>query len=120
MSDIAVLEAIADALDAASATLRQRVALLKPVGPSEARGPAGAVARARALHPQLGERQAQILEILAAAGAEGTGTGPISHQIDYDQPNVYLTLQSLVRLRFVEKDDTSDPHRYRLTGLLGD
>jgi DNA-binding transcriptional ArsR family regulator len=122
MSDVAVLEALADALDAASGALRQHLALL---GPPAARGadgqaPQGAVAKARAIHERLGSRQAQILEVLEEAGGDGTNTGVISKAIGQDQPNVYLTLRSLAGLGFVEKDKTTDPHTYRLSPGLRD
>jgi len=42
----------------------------------------------------------------------------ISRRIGQDQANVYLTLRALVRLGFVEKDETTDPHTYRLAALL--
>ena len=101
MSELTVLEAIADALDSASSTLRQRIALTKPAAPSEAGTARGPVERARAIHPQLGERQAQVLEVLAQAGEDGTSTGFIARKIDYDQPNVYITLRALVGIGFV-------------------
>jgi hypothetical protein len=120
MSSAAVLEALADALDAASGVLRQHLALL---GPPTARGadgqaPQGAIAKARAIHERLGPRQAQILGVLEEAGSDGTNTGVISRAIGQDQPNVYLTLQSLAGLGFVDKDESTNPHTYRLTPRL--
>lgn len=122
MSNVAVLEALADALDAASGALRQHLALLGPPAAPGADGqaPQGAIAKARAIHERLGSRQAQILEVLEGAGDAGTNTGVISRSIGQDQPNVYLTLQALAGLGFVEKDETTDPHTYRLTPLLRD
>ncbi len=38
--------------------------------------------------------------------------------MDYDQPNVYLTLRGLITLGFVERDHQTTPHTYRLTELL--
>lgn len=118
MEETVVLEALAEALDAASATLRQRVALLIP--PPSQRGTEylDPVARARALHEQLGHRQAQVLQVLADAGEPGTNTGAISRAIGYDQPNVYITLRVLIGLGFVEKDETTNPHTYRLSQVL--
>ncbi len=122
MSDVAVLEALADALDAASSALRQHLVLLEPPAAraTDGQAPADAIAKARAIHERLGPRQAQILEVLEEAGNDGTNTGVISRKLGYDQPNVYLTLRVLVGLGFVEKDQTTDPHTYRLTPLLRD
>lgn len=117
MSDAAVLDAMADALDAASRVLRQRRALIEPPDAKE-QIREGAVARARAVHERLGRRQAEILEVLEEAGSAGTNTGVISKKIDQDQANVYLTLRGLVRLGFVKKDETTDPHTYYLAALL--
>lgn len=115
------LAALADALDAASASLRQSLALHAADGGAEPGSPAGsAVDRAKALHPQLGPRQAEVLTLLEKAGNDGTTTGAISRAIGYDQPNVYLTLRGLMTLNFVEKDATTSPHTYRLTPLLLD
>jgi DNA-binding transcriptional ArsR family regulator len=75
---------------------------------------ASAVERARLMHPTLGKRQAQIIEELTAAEPEGTDTGQISRSLQYDQPNVYLTLAALRRHGLVEKDESQHPHRYRL------
>jgi hypothetical protein len=116
MSTALLLGALADALDAASATLRQRLALLEPDESEQTS--LGAVAQARRIHPHLGRRQIEILEMLETAGSTGTNTGVISRGINYDQPNVYLTLSGLINLGFVEKDETTRPHTYRLAALL--
>src|ERR1051325_958163 len=118
MTTALVLEAIADGLDAMSATIRRHAALLN-AGPA-APTPAGAVERARAMHPMLGKRQAEVISLLEDAGAAGTNTGAISKAMDYDQPNVYLTLQALIDLDFVQKDATTTPHTYRLAPILLD
>jgi DNA-binding MarR family transcriptional regulator len=118
MSEAALLNVMADALDAASRVLRQRLALIETTPGNNGKVPESAVARARAMHERLGGRQAEILEVLEEAGGAGTNTGVISRRIGQDQANVYLTLQALVRLGFVEKDDTTDPHTYRLAALL--
>src|SRR5437773_7546692 len=105
MGDAAVLEALAEALDTASVVLKRRAALLTgEVG--DAHASAGAVARARVIHPLLGPRQAEVIEQLEQAGRAGTNTGVISRAIKYDQPNVYLTLRGLTTLGFVEKDES--------------
>jgi hypothetical protein len=118
VSNTAVLDAMADALDAASRVLRQRLALIEPGPAAKGQIREGAVARARAMHERLGRRQAEILEVLEEAGSAGTNTGVISRKIGQDQANVYLTLRGLVGLGFVEKDATTDPHTYRLGGPL--
>jgi DNA-binding transcriptional ArsR family regulator len=120
MSTATVLEALADALDAASAVLRERLAVLNLASPSPSPAASSltAVERARAIHPQLGPRQAQVLQCLDDAGASGATAGTISRTIDYDQPNVHITLQALVKMGFVEKDESARPHRYRLAPRL--
>jgi len=118
MSSALVLEAIADGLDAMSATIRQRIALLRAGSEPRSAIPADAVDRARAMHPMLGKRQAEVISLLEKAGAEGTNTGAISKAMSYDQPNVYLTLQALIDHGFVEKDATTNPHTYRLAANL--
>lgn len=111
----AFLEAIAEALDAASATMRRRAALISASSDEDAQTvEEDGIARARLLHPQLGPRQAQVIEKLQEAWPAGLTTGPLSRSIRYDQANVYLTLQSLVALGFAEKDSTQSPHQYRL------
>lgn len=38
--------------------------------------------------------------------------------MDYDRPNVYLTLQGLIQLGMVTRDSAVRPHRYRLASPL--
>jgi len=116
MEPVYVLEAVADAFEAAGRTLRERVALMRAEGAGESAvaGPRDVVARARALHPSLGPRQAQVVREVEEAGSEGAAAGMISRTLDYDQPNVYLTLQGLCNSGLVEKDESVRPHRYRL------
>lgn len=112
-----ILIAIADALDAASTTLRQRAALLRlgsPVPDTANTQQQDAVARARAIHPALGPRQIEVIQFLEEAGSAGASTGAVAQAIEYDQPNVHLTLQALVTYGIVEKDSTARPHIYRL------
>lgn len=108
---------MAEALEAAAAALRKRVVLLGDE-PHRPRSEQSVVERARAIHPRLGPRQAEVLAILDRYGEEGASTGTLSTAMDYDQPNVYNTLDWLVKLGFVSKDPTSFPHVYRLTPLL--
>ena len=121
MSDREILQAIADALDAATSVLRQHIALMEPPAASDATSATrSAVERARAMHPQLGPRQAEVIEELAKAGINGTGTGAIASAIDYNQTDVYLTLKSLLVLGFAEKDASKTPHIYQLGEQLRD
>lgn len=118
----AILTALADAHEAAARTLRRHSALLgddqvREVTSAEA--PAdSALERVRSMHPQLGSRQEEIVALLEEAGEHGLDTGVMSRSMDYDQPNVYLTLQSLMRHGFVERDTSVSPHMYRLTDNL--
>jgi hypothetical protein len=110
------LEAVAEVLEQAARSLRLRAAQL---GTSSEPGPAteretSAVERLRTLHPAAGPRQIEVVQVLDEAGAEGTNTGVIARRIDYDQPNVYLTLQGLTNRGFVVKDESTTPHTYRL------
>jgi DNA-binding MarR family transcriptional regulator len=120
MSTILLLEALAEAFEAAGSTLRQKIAVLKlEDGTVAATTPTiGVVARVRAYHSQLGPRQAEVLQVLEDAGWDGTTAGAIAEIINYDQPNVYLTLQGLIGGGYVEKDDSVRPHRYRLAPNL--
>lgn len=113
---VPMFDAMAEALEAAAAVLRRHSALADIESPTE--GADGVVSRARAVHPLLGPRQAEVLGLLEEAGREGTNTGVLSRAMEYDQPNVYLTLRGLIALGFVEKDETTRPHTYCLTGVL--
>jgi hypothetical protein len=109
-------DAMAEALEAAAAVFRRHSALAD--ADSSTVGAGNVVSRARAVHPLLGPRQAEILGLLEEAGRKGTNTGVLSRAMEYDQPNVYLTLRGLIGLGFVEKDETTSPHTYRLTDVL--
>lgn len=76
------------------------------------------VERARRLHPSLGPRQEQVLAEVADAGQAGATSGQVSRAMEYDQPNVYLTLQALIRQELVRKDSAARPHRYFLHARL--
>jgi hypothetical protein len=52
-----------------------------------------------------------VLQQLEEAEPEGTTTGVIARAINYDQPNVYLTLQGLANAGQVEKDVGKHPRR---------
>ncbi len=109
------LIALAEAHEAAAEVLRRHAALASA---NAEPAPADAVTRARAVHPQLGPRQAEAIRQLEEAGPSGTNTGAISRAMAYEQSNVYLTLRGLITLGFVERDESASPHRYFLTDLL--
>ncbi|NUT94454.1 MAG: hypothetical protein HOY78_20790 [Saccharothrix sp.] len=115
MSALVLLNALADALNAASATLRQHAAALNRAEATAEEGGLSAVERARIVNPLLGPRQAEVISWLEQAHPDGTDTGDLSRRMDYDQPNVYLTLKGLTEQGLVEKDTTTRPHRYRLS-----
>jgi hypothetical protein len=116
--DALVLDAIAEALEAAAAVLRRHAAAPEPAATVAEPGAASAAERARLAHPMLGFRQIEIIRLLEAAGTKGTTTGAISSTLRYDQPNVYLTLKNLIVLGFAEKDSKASPHRYFLGPAL--
>lgn len=116
MSDSEVLLALADALDAASRLLRERATA--PTQPAPEPRATGAVERARSIHPSLGPRQAQILEVLEQYGNAGTNTGVISRAIHYSQPNVHLTLMGLMDAGLAVRDASVRPHVYWLAERL--
>jgi alkylated DNA nucleotide flippase Atl1 len=66
------------------------------------------------LQQYLGPRQREIVQLPGLASEAGMTTGEVGREIGYDQPNVYLTLQSLSRRGIVERVPGSAPHRYRL------
>ena len=78
------------------------------------------VAAARRLHDSIGPRQVEALRLIAGEHPNGVGTGALVKAMNYDQPNVYLTLQSLVErnYKFVRKDAAVSPHRYFITDYL--
>jgi hypothetical protein len=112
-----MLEAMADALEAAAAVLRRRPAGCHPVV-SEAR-PAGTLAeRARRIHRMLGERQEQMLPLLAGAGERGATSGDIARALEYDHANATITLNAMVKAGLLLKDESAVPYRFRLVPEL--
>jgi DNA-binding MarR family transcriptional regulator len=118
MSEVWLLSVQVRALEAALEVMRGDLAILQQEQEGTTRPSSSAVQRARAIHPQLGPRQAEVITALEEHGSQGTSTGAISRAIGYDEANVYLTLRGLIRRRFVEKDTMTDPHTYRLAGRL--
>lgn len=104
--------------EAAATKLRRYVGAMDEIGVSSDGFLMSALARARKLHPTLGVRQAEALKLIADAHPAGVGTGHLTKEMHYDQPNVYLTLQALVRQGLVRKDDESRPHAYFLSSQL--
>ena len=76
------------------------------------------IAAARRMHNSIGPRQVEALRLVVQAHPKGATTGPMVKAMKYDQPNVYLTLQSLMRHKLVIKDSDSTPHRYYLSKEL--
>ena len=64
-----------------------------------------------------GQRQQQIVDLPGMRDANGLRTGEIAAAIDYDQPNVWSTLQTLAGYAIVEQVplSTPGPQRWRLT-----
>jgi hypothetical protein len=78
----------------------------------------GLLQRARAVHPALGQRQAEVLLELAKADPAGASCGKIAKAISYDEPNCHIALSALVSKGLAEKDTTTYPHTYRLSPRL--
>jgi FixJ family two-component response regulator len=111
------LEAIAEALEAAAAVLRRHAAAGHQDAP-QAQRTRTLTERARQIHPRLGERQEQMLPLLAAAGEQGMSSGDIARALDYDHPNATITLNQMVKARLLLKDGSSTPYLFRLVPEL--
>lgn len=112
-----MLEAMADALEAAAAVLRRHAA----AGPPPAPGSLGAgtlAERARRVHRMLGQRQEQMLPLLAAAGEHGATAGDIARALEYDPANATITLNAMVKAGLLRKDESQVPYLFRLTPEL--
>ena len=112
-----MLEAMADALEAAAAVLRRRVAAGRP--PASGTSHAETLTeRARQIHRTLGERQEQMLPLLAAAGEHGATAGEIARALEYDPANATITLNAMVKAGLLRKDESSVPYLFRLVPEL--
>jgi hypothetical protein len=112
-----LLEAMADALEAAATVLRRHAATSHPGVPETQR--AGTLAeRARQIHRLLGERQEQMLPLLAAAGEHGATSGDIARALEYDHANAMITLNAMVKAGLLLKDESAAPYRFRLVPEL--
>lgn len=111
------LEAIAEALEAAAAVLRRHAAAGQADAP-EAQHARTLTERARQIHPKLGERQEQMLPLLATAGEQGASSGDIARALNYDPPNAATTLNQMVRAGLLLKDQSAPPYRFRLVPEL--
>jgi DNA-binding MarR family transcriptional regulator len=76
------------------------------------------VSAARRLHASVGPRQLEALRLIAVSHPAGIGTGNLMKRMQIDQPNVYLTLKSLVERGFLRKEGSSSPHLYFLSDKL--
>jgi|SRR5579875_976903 DNA-binding MarR family transcriptional regulator len=117
MPEADVLEALAEAAEAAAAVFRRRAALARPQ-PQGEQNPGTALDLARQIHPMLGQRQAEVVGELEKAGASGTTTSAIAAALQYDQANTHIALSALVKYGIAEKDTSAYPHVYRLTTSL--
>jgi hypothetical protein len=117
-----LLSILADNYETTAAALRDFVAVATAgeEGPDATLPVVGttAVERAQSLHPHLGKRQIEALSLVEEIGSGGAETGTLSRRMNYDQPNVYLTLQGLVKRGLIEKDASQHAHRYYLSPLL--
>lgn len=111
-----MLEAMADALEAAAAVLRRRAAE-GPPGVSSAQHAGTLAERARQIHRMLGERQEQMLPLLAEAGEHGKTSGDIARELDYDHANAMITLNAMVKAGLLLKTESA-PYRFRLVPEL--
>jgi hypothetical protein len=112
-----ILEAMAEALEAAAAVLRRRAAGSCP-DVSEAQPTVTLTERARRIHRLLGERQEQMLPLLAAAGERGATAGDIARALEYDHANAMITLNAMVKAGVLFKDKSSAPYHFRLVPEL--
>ena len=111
-----MLEAMADALEAGAAVLRRRAAAWHP-GVSEAQHAGTLAERARQIHRMLGERQEQMLPLLAAAGEHGATSGDIARELGYDHANAMITLNAMVKAGLLRKTESA-PYRFSLVPEL--
>jgi hypothetical protein len=119
-----LIDELADSAEAMTRTLR---AIAGELARKPAEQPvvieadqSSALARALALHPVMGARQRSIIRLVEREGDHGADTGTLSREMGYDQPNVYLTLQGLIRRDFIRRDANAHPHRYYLGRALLD
>lgn len=119
-----LFEDLADTVEAMARTLREIAAEIGAdevdEDPLPAPKPGSALERALALHPMMGRRQRELIPLVEREGKRGADTGVLSRTMGYDQPNVYLTLQNLIRRGFIEKDTSQHPHRYFIGPALRD
>jgi hypothetical protein len=117
MSEERILDALAEAAEAAAAVFRQHAAQTRPLWPAER--PAGRLLdRARQINPMLGPRQAEVLSELEAAGPAGTTAGAIAWAMNYDPPHADITLGARANQGLVGEDTSVYPQVYRLSPAL--
>ncbi len=97
--------------------LRRHATAGHPDAP-EAQEPGSLTERARKIHSKLGERQEQMLPLLASAGEEGMSSGDIARALDYDHPNATVTLNQMVKAHLLLKDESATPYMFRLVPEL--
>lgn len=120
MNNLALLTALTRATEAFLTVLREELVLATPIQASDETVKIGAVEAARRLHPDLGPRQAEIIELLERTGAEGTTHGAIAKELGRELPNTHTNLQVLVQRGLLERDDSLSPIRYRLAPRIAE
>jgi hypothetical protein len=114
-----MLEAMADALEEAAAVLRRRAAALSR-GALEPPSAGSLTERARRIHRLMGQRQEQMLPLLAAAGERGATSGDIARALEYDHANAMITLNAMVKAGLLLKEEATAPYKFRLVPELLD
>jgi predicted transcriptional regulator len=109
-----LLNDLADLSEQSAKRIRLYLAEQKRSAAAKATVEERVLAKARELHPTIGTRQEEIIRLIASQYPEGVGTGYLTKTMNYEQPNVYLTLQALMRQGLVNRDDKSKPHKYFL------
>jgi hypothetical protein len=105
-----------------AAAVHEQIAASLRQDASAIRSPNGDVdpmSRALAIHPKMGDRQRQVLQLVIEAGEKGTDMGTVQRAIgDITGPNVHLTLKRLVELGFVRKEEHLRPQLYYVADPL--
>ncbi len=113
-----LLQDLADLHEQTAVRIREYVEEAKASTVAESPVDERVVRAARAIHSTMGARQEEILRHIASAHPDGVGTGYLSKTMNYDQPNVYLTLKAMIRQGLIVRDEKASPHRYGLSEKL--
>jgi hypothetical protein len=120
MTNEQALLTIADALEAAAKIARRAVAAADSAEHAEAAGEVERMLnRARKVHPQLGPRQVRGLEQLQRVWPGGLSTREVRELLDVKhEAGSHQMLMALVEHELAERDETSNPIKYRLGPAL--